>query len=829
VAVAVVAQTQIRAIDAGNAEGPGWGGVANDGATLFMRTVDPATISARNVEGEMVKAARLAHQVQVVQNIGSKTLLLIDHEQWGRSTVELDLPVTSEVWLEISFDDVGRAQVNMLNQSQLRAAVDAPPARLVGGGDCGNCDEAHGGPGCSDPVCEALVCSQDTFCCTVEWDQFCVNTALAKCDCGGGTDCAACPEQAIVNDAQVGISGTLFSQCGSGPWVSLAFPIQTGGADVDTVLSVHNTNTGEGDIYVMGGTCDGPDVNDILFTCCCGIMDAPSGVEISNSSGFPIATSDTDPTWVVMVFKVHFAFDVAYDSSTLGTSGAAYGNLSSLGDPGDWQDLDNYGFGACYFVDLALTGNPASVCNCGGPVPPPNAECADAEALDVAPGGQVCADGTTINASIDAFECETPTTAPGVWYEVAGTGNTMRATTCEDSPPAGADYDTKISVFCGECPEPSDCCSAHPPGNPGCDDPECEGIVCAQDPYCCNTNWDSLCADQALTKCEVCMGARELICVGGNDDACATSSLHSTVEWCSQAGAQYLILVHGFSSGVGNFTLCVEDDGIPCEPTVNCLGEEPTGACCQCDGPIQLCDIQTEEACAALEGLYLGEGEPCEAVGEELIYTATPGLVIPDGHPDGLSHTMTVDDSATILDLNVDLVITHTWVGDLCVTLRKDSGAEVTLINRMGDPDIDCDGGCCGCSADDFDIILDDEAAAPIEEQCAEGLTGSYIPEEPLSFFDGLTTDGDWTLFAHDIMGADIGTLVQWSLHFEIPDTGLTRCEEAYPNQCLSVGKLDIKPGSCPNSFNNKGTGNGKLPVALVGTDDIDVTEVDRR
>jgi hypothetical protein len=36
---------------------------------------------------------------------------------------------------------------------------------------------------------------------------------------------------------------------------------------------------------------------------------------------------------------------------------------------------------------------------------------------------------------------------------------------------------------------------------------------------------------------------------------------------------------------------------------------------------------------------------------------------------------------------------------------------------------------------------------------------------------------------------------------------------------------LDIKPGSCPNSFNRNG--NGVLPVALVGTEMIDVTGVD--
>ncbi|MHC4220237.1 MAG: hypothetical protein ACYSU7_17465 [Planctomycetota bacterium] len=36
---------------------------------------------------------------------------------------------------------------------------------------------------------------------------------------------------------------------------------------------------------------------------------------------------------------------------------------------------------------------------------------------------------------------------------------------------------------------------------------------------------------------------------------------------------------------------------------------------------------------------------------------------------------------------------------------------------------------------------------------------------------------------------------------------------------------LDIKPGSCPNSFNRIST--GVLPVALVGTEDFDVTQVD--
>jgi hypothetical protein len=37
--------------------------------------------------------------------------------------------------------------------------------------------------------------------------------------------------------------------------------------------------------------------------------------------------------------------------------------------------------------------------------------------------------------------------------------------------------------------------------------------------------------------------------------------------------------------------------------------------------------------------------------------------------------------------------------------------------------------------------------------------------------------------------------------------------------------EVDIKPMSCPNSLNVKG--GGVLPVAILGTDDFDVTEVD--
>ncbi len=41
-----------------------------------------------------------------------------------------------------------------------------------------------------------------------------------------------------------------------------------------------------------------------------------------------------------------------------------------------------------------------------------------------------------------------------------------------------------------------DCCVAN--GTPGCNVPACEAAICAVDGFCCNTEWDQICADAAL-------------------------------------------------------------------------------------------------------------------------------------------------------------------------------------------------------------------------------------------------------------------------------------------------------------------------------------------
>ena len=47
-----------------------------------------------------------------------------------------------------------------------------------------DCCQAHATPGCSDPVCEKLLCDVDPFCCDVEWDVACADAAQEEPACG---------------------------------------------------------------------------------------------------------------------------------------------------------------------------------------------------------------------------------------------------------------------------------------------------------------------------------------------------------------------------------------------------------------------------------------------------------------------------------------------------------------------------------------------------------------------------------------------------------------------------------------------------------------------
>ena len=143
---------------------------------------------------------------------------------------------------------------------------------------------------------------------------------------------------------------------------------------------------------------------------------------------------------------------------------------------------------------------------CAGP--PVNDNCANA--LTIACGGTVT--GNTSAATVDVVPtCVTTlSSAPGVWYTFVGNGQNVTLSLC------GSGYDTKIGVFTGTC--------------------------------------------------------ASLVCVTGNDDFCG---LQSQVNFASTLGTTYYVLVTGFGSAAGAFTLAMTCTS----PIVNdiCTGALPIG------------------------------------------------------------------------------------------------------------------------------------------------------------------------------------------------------------------------------------------------------------
>lgn len=144
-------------------------------------------------------------------------------------------------------------------------------------------------------------------------------------------------------------------------------------------------------------------------------------------------------------------------------------------------------------------------------------------------------------------------------------------------------------------------------------------------------------------------------------------------------------------------------------------------------------------------------------------------FAIPDGNTAGVNSNIVNPGTATISDLDVVITTTHTWVGDLVFTLTHvDTGSASTVIDRPGVPT-----STFGCANNHINARLSDEAAAPVETQCAASgtatpppyaINGTFIPNNALSVFDGQSLAGTWQLNASDRATPDPGTLTGWCL-----------------------------------------------------------------
>lgn len=169
------------------------------------------------------------------------------------------------------------------------------------------------------------------------------------------------------------------------------------------------------------------------------------------------------------------------------------------------------------------------------------------------------------------------------------------------------------------------------------------------------------------------------------------------------------------------------------------------------------------------------------AAADRACSTLSPAA-IPDNNATGVTVQLEISpQSAPIADLDLDLDITHTWVGDLVVKLlHVDTGKEVIVIDRMGKP-----ASTFGCSGNGLNINLDDEGTGgPVEDLCGSPTVPtsppSFTPNNPLSFFDGDSIGGTWRLVVTDAVGGDIGTVDAFCLQWNTTDLAVSQSSTAF-------------------------------------------------
>ncbi|WP_404343722.1 S8 family serine peptidase [Pseudoalteromonas mariniglutinosa] len=114
----------------------------------------------------------------------------------------------------------------------------------------------------------------------------------------------------------------------------------------------------------------------------------------------------------------------------------------------------------------------------------------------------------------------------------------------------------------------------------------------------------------------------------------------------------------------------------------------------------------------------------------DFTYSNDTAVAIPDNNTDGIDSVISVSDELTVFATQASIDISHTYIGDLVVTLTSPQGSTTTLHNQTG------------------------------------GSSDDLVQRYELANFNGEVATGDWILHVEDTLAADTGILNNWSLTF---------------------------------------------------------------
>ncbi len=134
------------------------------------------------------------------------------------------------------------------------------------------------------------------------------------------------------------------------------------------------------------------------------------------------------------------------------------------------------------------------------------------------------------------------------------------------------------------------------------------------------------------------------------------------------------------------------------------------------------------------------ENEGPIVIAGSLLVEDSPGKKIPDNDPVGIESALAVETNGSLSEIEVMVDITHSYIGDLIISLEAPSGTTVNLHNRTGEG--------------------------------ANNLLETYTLENTpdLADFTDAEVAGDWLLKIMDLEGQDVGKLNKWQLSIALND-----------------------------------------------------------
>jgi uncharacterized repeat protein (TIGR01451 family) len=156
-----------------------------------------------------------------------------------------------------------------------------------------------------------------------------------------------------------------------------------------------------------------------------------------------------------------------------------------------------------------------------------------------------------------------------------------------------------------------------------------------------------------------------------------------------------------------------------------------------------------------------------------------------------LVRNFTVGTSYTVSDVDIGVLATHAWRGDISVTLQSPTGTRVQLVN----------GDTNNISGDNFNVLLNDTGSqlvntdgnATNHSTTAPPYQNVFEPNTALSAFNGQNSLGTWRLEICDLFsGADDGT-------FQRADLYLTQLPANYADLSLTKTVSNATPASGTN------------------------------